>query len=436
MAAPAATTDYDLDCAPWESQPTGRETATAWLYTPAAFASLTGFFATAFASLAIYCVWARAQRAAHRLARSAAAGSPATHGARAPARTRKPGSRRGHTEADEEDELQELRPNGTEHEGARGVGAAAAAAEEPVEEQEGYTDASFGRAALALLFASSAALLLLQARACVLHRHIASHRRSNCRHTARHHALTAMPHTHAPCVAAQALLVPQVNEVLTCVTVTLQARRLALFNVSGLFCVAWFSALSWVPLARLRNAFRVPCVLDEAEVVQVCVPEETDLQAAAAATSTAAVQRQRWWQRGRLASDDAPPPLPRTKRRITLACPVQQNTLGAAYITVLGTRRVFDAARGRFVAPASEFQKPSLAQLQAHAADGGGLTNAQAAAALAVLGGNEVDVPVACMLPALAEEFLQVFFVYQFACCQAWHTRKQVQQQLHRGHAR
>jgi cation transport ATPase len=214
--------------------------------------------------------------------------------------------------------------------------------------------------------------------------------------------------------------VPQVNKVLTCVTVTLQARRLALFNASGLFCVAWFSALSWVPLARLRNAFRVPCALDEAEVVQVSVREETDLQAAAAATSSASKQRRRWWQRGRRASEDAPPPPLRPTRRITLACPVMQNAVGAAYITVLGTRRVYDAARGRFVAPASEFQAPSLAQLQAHAADGGGLTNAQAAAALATLGGNEVEVPVARMLPALAEEFLQVFFVYQFACCQLW----------------
>jgi hypothetical protein len=166
MASPVEASDYDLDCAPWESQPTGRETATAWLYTPAAFASLIGFFGTAFAALAIYCVWARAQRVTHRSTHAAAAGPSA--------RTRKPGGRRGQRAADGEDDedgdsvrLLELRLNGAQrsHDGVHDANAAAAAAGEPVEEQqEGYTDASFGRAALALLCASSAALLLLQAR--------------------------------------------------------------------------------------------------------------------------------------------------------------------------------------------------------------------------------------------------------------------------------
>ena len=205
---------------------------------------------------------------------------------------------------------------------------------------------------------------------------------------------------------------------LTCVTEALQARRLALFNATCMFCLVWFGVLSVPSLPSLRNAFRVPCALADAETVQVTVYQDGDLQAAAAMISGSDAGTpcsHRWPWRRQLAAPRRP-----RKRRVTLACPVQRNSAGVPYITVLGMRRVFDAHVGWFIAPTSAFHKPSVSLLRTHADGTGGLSDAEAKRMSALLGRNEVNVPVSGMLAALGAEFLQLFYVYQFLCCELW----------------
>jgi cation-transporting ATPase 13A3/4/5 len=219
--------------------------------------------------------------------------------------------------------------------------------------------------------------------------------------------------------AHQALLVPQVNRVLTCVTETLQARRLLLFDVSGLLTTAWFCALAAAGPPAVRNAFRRRCALAEAEVVAVTVVQQSDLEAAASAAHPLPEDTQQPWYRriGKPAAAAAAKP---ARRRVTVTCPVERNEAGDAFITVMGVRRVFDASLQRFAAPFCAFHAPQVAALHAHAAGAGGLSDVEASRSLAALGANAVDVPVTPPLAALAAEFMQVFYVYQFACCQLW----------------
>lgn len=299
----ASDSDYSaLTCTPESSRPSGRETATAWLYTPGALAFLLGLCVPACLSLA--CFFARA-RAARR-------------------RTRAVGTGRDH-------DGEVLLPS---------------SAERCEECQDGYADCASGWVHLTLLAAVSVALLLLQA-----------------------------------------LLVPQVvSGRLTCATEELQRRRLALFNASGLFTTVWFCALAnaW---PTLRNSFRAPCSLAEASVVQVTL---TQRDAAAGADGGV--------------------------HTLSLVCPVSREG-GAATLTVLGERRVYDASAHRFLPPACPWHAPPLPALHAHAA---GLSDAQAARTLSLLGANTVEVPVPPLLSALASEFLQTFYVYQFACVSLW----------------
>lgn len=147
MALPPPANDYELSCTPAESQPSGHETPTAWLYTPWAFAALTSFFVTTLVALGAFCAWALAKR-----------GDLCAEGVFA-----RCGS------------AVQLEPDGCEDDAAggddicllplrrtRADGSAAAADDERLEEQAGLTDAAVGRAVLALVLAASAALLVLQ----------------------------------------------------------------------------------------------------------------------------------------------------------------------------------------------------------------------------------------------------------------------------------
>ena len=150
--SPVASSDYALDCAPWEGEPTGRESATAWLYTPPAWGALLGFFVPTLAALLLYFVWARARP-----------GDSLAHGT--PKRRRRLANGNGSgavaTRADGDDaRLLDVELT------AAGAGAVATreSSSDEEETQEGFTDARLGRANLALLATASVLMLILQAR--------------------------------------------------------------------------------------------------------------------------------------------------------------------------------------------------------------------------------------------------------------------------------
>jgi len=150
--SPVASSDYALDCAPWEGEPTGRESATAWLYTPPAWGALLGFFVPTLAALLLYFVFVRARPAG-------APGEALAHGAGAPKRRRRLANGAGDADGDDARLLDvELT--------AAGAGAVATreSSSDEEETQEGFTDARLGRANLALLATASVLMLILQAR--------------------------------------------------------------------------------------------------------------------------------------------------------------------------------------------------------------------------------------------------------------------------------
>jgi hypothetical protein len=152
--SPVASSDYALDCAPWEGEPTGVESATAWLYTPPAWGALLGFFVPTLAALLLYFVWARARPAG-------APGEASARGAGAPKRQRRLANANGGS-GDDGDGARLLDVELT----AAGAGAVATreSGSDEEETQEGFTDARLGRANLALLATASVLMLILQAR--------------------------------------------------------------------------------------------------------------------------------------------------------------------------------------------------------------------------------------------------------------------------------